>query len=183
VRITLTLDREGDGTRELAAEIDAGGNVRMINTSTGAESDIPAELYVGFDALQHEILVIDGHAYRQDGEESAWLPAPGLEDYLERSLRGSEGPGLWMRLLAADRETRGTQAAGAYQAEQFHLAGLVDEAEVSGDIWLDAASGALVRADLEVPGHLYAYSGGGAHYPVVISMKVEPAEIEPVTLQ
>ncbi len=174
VRISLTVDREGEGARELVAEIDAAGNQRILNTSTGAESGLPEEMFVGFDAVQHEILLIDGAAYRQDGEENAWLPAAGLEDYLERSLRGGEGPGLWIKLLSGGRSATGEG--------RYALAGEVDGAEVTGEIRLDPASGALVQAELEIPGHLFAYSGAGAHYPVIIKLNVEPAEIEAVKL-
>ncbi len=182
VRITLKIDREGDGSRELAAEIDGAGNMRIANISTGTENNLPEEMYVGMSAVQHEFIIAAGQAYRRDGEGGQWAPAPGLADYLERSLRGSEGPGLWMRLAQDARQPRGSEEAGGFRTQHYAFSKLIDVDTASGDLWVDEASGALVRAELEIPGVLFTHSNGGVHYPVKITLEVVPAEVEPVKL-
>jgi len=182
VTITLQSSAPSGTAVQVEAQVDAAGNYHLRRTTQG---DLPA----GFPASKAQtpestdLYVVSGSAYAPDAsggpaqlDYSTWSPS------LEGALRGFYGPGMWLLILPKGSLTAaGSQSQGGFQTIEYHVSGEIETANLTGTIWIDHASGALVGADLQIPAQLLGIPGGPAAAPMKISLRVASAQVAPIS--
>jgi hypothetical protein len=71
---------------------------------------------------------------------------------------------------------------GGFTADKYTVSGVVSEQTISGALWYDPASHALVKAELHVPAALNSNPEAPESGEFVITLNAEKAEIAPITL-
>jgi len=98
-------------------------------------------------------------------------------------LNSSSGPGFWLKVLPQGSFSKlGSEQKGGFQASKYAVNGSVEGSSITGAIWVDEASQALIAAVLSVPGALFSSPTSPAGDPLVIEFSVQKAEVAPVTL-
>lgn len=177
IKIQLNLDWSDGSMRRYSAEIDARGSLHLIEQSENS-SGIDPEM-----SATRETYRINGKLYRQDGENGDWTATAEEADPLARLLNGSTGPGLWLSLLpGAALHPDGEESTGGFNAEKYSVAGMIEDAELLGTIWLDKDTRALVKAELAIPGKLLVDPSAKDPGEMTIKMEVEKAEVGEIKL-
>lgn len=181
VAIVLESSSAEGGTVKVMADVDAAGNYHMTRITRGElPADFPPSAQEPPQAM--ELYVVSGEVYGPD-ESGALVKAEssGLASSLEGSLRGFFGPGMWLLALPKGSLTAGeAEARGGFQASVSDIQGNIEGATITGSIWVDQASGALIGADLQIPGDLLGLPGKPAPAPMTISLQVASADIAPI---
>lgn len=182
VNIRLDLLYPAGNALHVTAEVDAEGNYHLKKQFEGG-------LPEGFPDQQGslpdgtELMVVQGQAYGLD-QDGNWVQAEetGLEGQLESLLSGSNGPGLWIRVLPkGSLAAQGTEAIGGFQAKKYAVQADLEGAAITGSIWVDQDSQALVGAELVIPGGLVSSSDQPAEDPFKINFHVEQADVPAIT--
>jgi hypothetical protein len=172
--ITIDLSsRQPDGSESsLQIAIDNKGDmvVKSIQpvysqVPTLAPNNTPGKVDSPKASVSSEVLVVGGKAYQKNDELAAifdvdpWMTTPVDEDFistLSTILHGANGVALWLDILPEGSLTAaGDDSVGGFAAHKYTVKGTVQEQEITGTLWYEPESGALIKADLVVPGALY----------------------------
>jgi hypothetical protein len=133
-----------------------------------------------------EISVINGTSYQFDSEDNIWLLNPEPVDYisiLSDQLHGSEGPGLWLDLLpAGSLQSSGQATVGGFTTNKYAVNGAVAKHIITGSLWFDMESHALVQVELHVPAALLSVSDESASGELKITLEAQKADIPAMTV-
>jgi hypothetical protein len=130
-----------------------------------------------------ELFVVDGKAYTRIGMQTPATPDDAYLNLLANTLSGPDGPGLWLNLLPDESfMPQGPESYGGFTAAKFLVDGQATDWRLTGTIWVDEGSSALVGATLSIPGGLFYPPESGLAGEVSISLRVEPASIPPISI-
>lgn len=182
VRLALTSSYPDGYVRSLMAQIDAQGNLRLVEPyDLGSEllaTLTPPEAGWG----EFEVFVVDGHAYpRMSGDavaqDDAYLTS------LEDALRSPDGPGMWLLWAGTEElEPAADEDMGGFSAIRYPVEASLGDGTIQGTIWMDKASLALVRAELKISPTLFSTAANPASGNLEILFEVEQAEVAPISL-
>jgi hypothetical protein len=187
IKFDLITTRPDGTIRSLDGEIDSTGNMHLIFGYKGFDlSGTPK----GFDpkALPDsaEMYVIDGKAYQLDEQNPDWSTIPIDENYgqtLSQELHGMEGPALWLNILPAGSiQPAGQENIGGFAADKYTVDGLVDGQKISGTLWEEPKTDALVQAELHVPAALLSSPDKPMNGELKVNLQAQKADVTPVTL-
>lgn len=177
VRLSLTASYPEGDVRSLTAEIDAEGNLHLVEPfELGSEVQAtltPPEGGWG----EFELFVVDGHAYpRMSGEaavqDDAYLTS------LADTLRGPDGPGLWLLLAGTEElEPAAHEDMGGFSAIRYPIDATIEDGTIQGTMWMDEETLALVRAELTISPSLFSTTADPASGDLTILFEVEQADI------
>lgn len=187
VKISLAGSRSGTGNRSIAAEIDQAGNMHLNYSLPAIQvKDLPAGLSAPEEDTQYEVFVINGSAYVPSEEDPAWKTTPVSRDYFEvllSRMHGLEGFTLWLDLLpAGSLQAAGSEETGGFSTDKYTVSGTVGGQLITGALWYDKDSHALVKAELHVPASLDSDPAEPETGEILITLDTEKAEITSVTL-
>jgi hypothetical protein len=180
VMIELEPTYSDDRSKPVLIQVDTSGNIHLsmplsIPDDTVAVSDFTAP-------PDFELFIIDGTAYTRIGADIPLTPDDSYLSMVEDLLFGPEGPGLWLALIPVDGFTAaGSETFGGFSTTKYAVDGPVNVFYVTGTIWVDEESSALVGADLLIPEGLFFPAGSGLSGDVRISFLVEKMDISPIT--
>ncbi len=174
---------DGSGS-SLQIEIDSAGNMHEVgslppfskeNLAQGMEMPTAPESY--------EIFVVDGKAYASLEQNRNWMSTPVAEDYiaqLSATLHTADGLALWLDLLpSGSLISAGQETVGGFATNKYTVKGLVDGQSITGNLWYEQQTGALVKAELTVPSVLY---DGSANGQFKIDLDTQKSKVAPITL-
>jgi hypothetical protein len=142
---------------------------------TTGDVEIPA-LPPDFD-----IYVVDGIGYRFNNIDDAWTPDSEPVDYrarLTKRMYGMDGPGLWLNLLPqGSLQSAGEETVGGFTTEKVAVNGLVADQAITGNLWFDTESQALVQVELHVPAALLSVSEEPVQGELKITLQAQKADI------
>jgi hypothetical protein len=169
--------------KKWTAEIDSAGNTHLsikVPMTAAFTADQPPDAPLPGD---FELFIVGGAAYTRIGGEG---PAARDDSYLTLFadlLDGPEGPGLWLNILPAEDYTpAGTESYGGFTAAKYTVDGQLEKGAVSGTIWVDDQSGALVGADLVVSDGLFFPPGSDRSGDVRITLTGRRMDVPAVVL-
>jgi hypothetical protein len=178
--VTVYSDRE---PKELSAEIDSAGNTHLsisLPLTAAFTADQPPDAPLPGD---FELFIVDGSAYTRIGGEGEAAQDNSYLTMLADTLNGPEGPGLWLNIVPEEDYTpAGTETYGGFTAAKYTVAGNLDKGVVSGTIWVDDQSSALVGAELTVSGGLFFPPGSDRSGDVRITLTVRQTTVPAITL-
>ena len=187
VKISLNGSRTGGGNRSIVVEIDQAGNMHISYSMPAVTvKEMPEGLILPEGDIQYEVYVIDGSAYAPSEEDPAWTTTPVSADYvveLLSQMHGLEGFTLWLDMLpAGSLEAAGGEETGGFTTDKYAVSGAVSGQLITGALWYDQASHALVKAELHVPASLDSDPAEPESGEIVITLNAEKAEISPINL-
>ena len=182
VSLELEASYPDGPARRVTAEIDANGNLHLTDpVDPGPQADEafipPAEGWGSF-----ELFIVDGRAYTlMTGDEA--VPDGNYLDFLEETLRGPDGPGMWL-LWAGTEELGpdGRETFLGFSAIRYPVAADVGPGRIEGTVWVDEATSALVGADLTVSPELFSTSAPPANGDLVIKLRVSRESVSPIAV-
>lgn len=186
VQFNLTALQPAGDARSLQGEIDSAGNMHLrFSSPIPVLPDLPEKLNPDLKLPEEiELYVVDGKAYQPDDQNPAWATAPLADDYgkeLSNLLHGPNGPGLWLSLLPAGSLTSaGQESVGGFAADKYTVNGSVNDQTITGNLWYE--SHALVQVELHIPAALLEPDKPGAQGELKITLEVQKADVELVTL-
>jgi hypothetical protein len=159
VQFTLTTSRPDGTSRSINAQVDAAGNMHVTREYKGyALKSLPQGFDPNLMPGSSEVYVIGGKAYRPSEQVPDWMVKPVNEDFkqsLTLWLHGSDGPALWLEILPPGSiQKAGNETVGGFEAEKYLVKGMVENQNLSGTLWEETETDALVQAELHVPGAL-----------------------------
>lgn len=182
IRLSLTTTDPDGESRSLTAEIDARGNLHLVEPyDLGAELQAtvtPPEAGWG----EFELFIVDGHAYPRMSGEAVTLDDTYLTT-LEATLRSPDGPGMWLLWAGTEElEPAAHEDMGGFSAIRYPVDATLGDGTIQGTIWMDEASLALVRAELSISPALISTSADRAGGPLEIRFEVERSDVPPIEL-
>lgn len=181
VKISLSTIYPAWNSQTVTAEVDAAGNYHLVRKVAGTP---PAGSPQGTGAPDYtELFVVSGAVYGPDKTGTVVKSAvTGLADQLRSLLNGSGGPILWLKVLPkGSLAAQGEEPKGGFQAKKYAVQGRVEGSTITGTIWVDIATGALVAAELDVPGALLSIPSKPAKDPLQVRFQAEKAIVAPIT--
>jgi hypothetical protein len=182
VRLSLTATYPDGEERSLSGEIDAAGNMRLVeplDPGPNLRSTLtPPEEGWG----EFEVIIVGGHAYvhrtgEPPAEDDSYL------DALARELRGPEGPGLWLGWAGTENlEPAGHEEVGGFSAIRYPVQADLGDGSVDGTIWVDEETSALVRAELTISPALFSTAQNLASGDLTIVFEAVQADITPISI-
>lgn len=177
VSLSLTASYPDGTVRSLIAEIDAEGNVHLVEPIApgwGVEATLtPPEGGWG----EFELFVVDGHAYAGTSGEAAVQDDAYLTSLADR-LRGPDGPGLWLVLAGTEElEPAAHEDMGGFSAIRYPIDATIEDGTIQGTMWMDEETLALVRAELTISPSLFSTTANPASGDLIILFEVEKADI------
>lgn len=154
--VTITLrDDYPDGTsRKTTVDIDSQGSYHLKEQHTvtiPAEFSAPAGIENNLDLFN-----VSGKIFIKNGAGKFLAVEPYYAGVLPDLLAGPDGAQMWLSLLAKqDLKDNGAETQGGFSCRKFIVNGM----GISGEAWLDQASGLLVRANLDIPSALITQPG------------------------
>ena len=187
VQFNLTVTRLDGAIRSLDAEIDAAGNMHLIFGYQGFDlTGMPKDYDAKALPPSAEIFVIGGKAYLNDDQDPNWKTTPFDETYpatLSLELHGLEGPSLWLNLLPPGSiQPAGNESVGGFAADKYTVDGSVDGQKISGTLWEEPQSDALVQAELHIPAALLSPPNQPKTGEMLITLKAQKKDVAPVAL-
>jgi hypothetical protein len=181
VKMSLeTIYADGKAVQQ-AVEVDQQGNYSLAKTYTGLPQGYPEEL--GVPPAKTLLVVVDGTAYGPDNDGKLAKAEAGLVTLLENLLRGASGPGMWLSVLPQGSLTiAGQESKGGFETTKYSLQGDIEGNVITGEIWVELQTKALVAAELVVPGALLGSPEQPAPGNLEIHFLVEAAQVAPVTV-
>lgn len=187
IQINLGISQPDGGSSSIQIATDQTGNmdVKFIGIAPAA-SDLPK----GFDlkALKtdSELLVVGGKAYLHNDQDPNWMSSPMDDNYpqsLAQELHGMDGPALWLNILPPGSiQPAGQETVGGFAVDKYVVNGKIDNQVISGTLWEEPQSDALIQADLHVPGALLSDPGQPQPGELHIVLKVQKADVPAITL-
>jgi hypothetical protein len=187
VQIDLSTTRPDGSSLSMHIDSDASSNMHILsNESAPDANDIPK----GFDpkaiVTNSEIWVVAGKSYIPNDQDPNWMSSPVDNNYLQTlalELHGMDGPALWLNLLPDGAvQPAGQETVGGFAADKYTVNGKVDNQVISGSLWEEPQSDALVQAELHVPGALLSDPGQPQTGELKITLKAQKAAVAPITL-
>ncbi len=184
VIIHLSSQKPDGSGNTLQIEIDSAGNMHERGSLPPfPKVDVAQGVELPTMPGNYEIFVVDGKAYAPLELDRNWMSNPVDEDYvpqLATRLHAADGLASWLDLLpAGSLISAGQETVGGFEADKFTVKGSVDGQSITGNLWYEPQSGALVKAELIVPPVLY---DGSANGQFSIALDVQKAEVAPITL-
>ena len=187
VQFSLTTSRPDGTSRSIIAQVDGAGNMHVTMEYKGY---VLKSLPKGFDPKlmpgSSEVYVIDGKAYRPSKQELDWMIKPVNEDFkqsLTLWLHGSDGPALWLEILPPGSiQKAGNETVGGFKAVKYLVKGMVENQNISGTLWEEPETDALVQAELHVPGALLSTPNHPQSGELKITLTAQKADIAPIKL-
>jgi hypothetical protein len=157
-----------------------------FNESALEMTDMPK----GFDpkALKSdsELLVVGGKAYLSNDQDPTWMSTPVEDNFPQtfaQELHGMESPALWLNMLPdSSIQPAGKDNVGGFLVDKYVVNGKVNNQVISGTLWEEPQSDALVQAELHVPGALLSPPDQPQPGELKIMLKAQKADVPPVTL-
>jgi hypothetical protein len=187
IQINLTITRPDSSSRSIQITIDKTGNMDLkFNESAPDTEDIPK----GFDPkaikTDSELLVVGGNAYLLNDLDPHWMSTPIAENYpqtLTQELHGMDGPALWLNMLPdGSIQPAGQEIVGGFAAEKYIVNGKVDNQTISGNLWEETQSDALIQAELHIPAALLSEPNQPEPGELKIVLKAQKADVPAITL-
>ena len=187
LQFTLTTARPDGTSRSINAQVDGAGNMHVTMQYKGY---VLKSLPKGFDPTlmpgSSEVYVIGGKAYRPSKQELDWMTKPGNDDFkqsLALWLHGSDGPALWLEILPPGSiQKAGNESVGGFEAVKYLVKGMVENQNISGTLWEEIETDALVQAELHVPGALLSTPNHPQSGELKITLTAQKADIAPISL-
>jgi hypothetical protein len=187
IQINLSVSRPDGSSSAIQIATDQTGNmnVKFIGIAPAA-SDLPK----GFDlkALKtdSELLVMGGKAYLHNDQDPNWMSTPMDDNYpqsLAQELHGMDGPALWLNILPPGSiQPAGQETMGGFAVDKYVVNGKVDNQVISGSLWEEPQSDALIQAELHVPGALLSDPNQPQPGELHIVLKAQKADVPAITL-
>ena len=187
VQFTLTTARPDGTSRSINAQVDAAGNMHVTMEYKGyALKSLPKGFNPNMMPGSSEVYVIGGKAYRPSKQEPDWMIKPVNEDFKQSLLlwlHGSDGPALWLEILPPGSiQKAGNETVGGFKAVKYLVKGMVENQNISGTLWEEPETDALVQAELHVPGALLSTPDHPQSGELKITLTAQKADIAPITL-
>ncbi len=187
VRITLTSQRPNESLKTIAVEIDSYGNMHIrYDMPVIITEQLPPGLNVSKPVSSYEVYVIDEKAFMPSETNPDWRLNPIASKYsssLSDQMHSLDGFVLWLDILPkGSLEYSGSESLGGFSANRFTINGLIIDQYVTGMLWYDNLTNALVKAELHVPANLDHTGGEPVDGEIFIQLDAERAEIPPVKL-
>ena len=187
IRFHLTTQQVDGALRSMEGAIDAAGNMHLKFVEPPDDlAGMPAGFQAAPEAPQTELFVLGGRAYQPDEQNPDWKTTPIDENFassLSQQLHGMESPALWLNLLPVGSIIpAGSETVGGFAANRYTVQGQVSGAMISGSIWKDPQSNALVRAELHIPAALLSPADAPQAGELRITLTAEKAAVDPIAL-
>ena len=186
VQINLDITRPDGTSHSIQISTDKNGNMDLKFKESAPNANLP----VGFDpkALKtdSELLVLGGKAYVRSDQDPNWMGTPVDDNYpqtLAQELHGMDGPALWLNLLPdGSIQAAGRETVGGFAADKYTVSGKVENQVISGTLWEEPQSDALVQAELHVPGALLSDPAQPEKGELKIMLKAQKADVPAIVL-
>ena len=187
VQFTFTILRIDGSSRSINAQIDSVGNMHVtIGYSGYTLGQLPENYDIKSMPASSDVYVIDGKMYIPSKQDPNWMNNPIQQDfkqYLSTWLHGSEGPALWLEILPTGSITKaGNETVGGFAAVKYLVNGSVANQVISGTLWEDPQTDALVQADLHIPGPFLSTPDKPQSGELKISLTAQKINIPPISL-
>jgi hypothetical protein len=182
IRFDLVATYPDQTSSSTQVEIDAAGNLHLKfkTPSLTGTTDQASTLSPDF-----EIYTVDETGYQFNSQENSWSTTSELIDYrmvLLEQMHGIEGPGLWLDILPdGSLQSAGEETVGGFTTEKVAVNGIVAEQTVTGSLWYDIESQALVRAELHIPAALLSISEEPVQGELKITLEAQKTDIPAIT--
>ncbi len=187
IQINLTSTRPDSSSQSTQITIDAAGNMDVKFTENSpADENMPK----GFDPkaikTDSELLVVDGKAYLPNDLDPTWMSTPIADNYpatLAQELHGMDGPAVWLNLLPdGSIQPAGQDLVGGFAVDKYIVNGKVDNQTISGTLWEETQSDALIQAELHIPGALLSDPDQPEPGELKIVLNAQKADVPAITL-
>ena len=187
IQINLTSTRPTSSSQSTQIAIDNAGNMDVKFTENAPE---PENLPKGFDPkaikTDSELLVVGGKAYLPNDLDPNWMSNPIDEDYrvtLAQELHGMDGPAVWLNMLPdGSIQPAGQDLVGGFAVNKYIVNGKVDDQTISGSLWEEPKSDALIQAELTIPGALLSDPEQPEAGELKIVLHAQKADVPAITL-
>jgi len=188
VKIEQSTTFPNGNTYSYVIEIDSTGNMRITENKPVVmyTGDLPKNTNIDISKFNgaETLYVIDGKAYEPDNFDLGWRTTPVDDDYVQTLsgiLNGADGPGLWLDILTDDAfTTAGNENVGGFDTNKYNVNGQFNGQTISGTVWFEPKTDALIKAELTVPAALMNPSDQTGIYK--ITLDTQQTAIETVTL-
>jgi hypothetical protein len=178
VKISLSTTQPDGSVNNLNAEIDANGNQHLVKTYP--ESSTPLfENGAPNPPTTLEMYVLNGVAYAPD-KNGIFRPADAqsMTATLQNALLSPEGPAFWLKVLPmGSLSPQGNEEIGGFAATKYIIQGKLDQADISGSLWVTPDKQTLLAAEIDVPA---SQAGPQTKGTLKIRFHVEKADIAPI---
>ena len=187
VQIDLSINRPDGSSSSMHIDTDQIGNMHILSNESAPDAkDLPK----GFDPKaiksDSELWVVAGKSYLPNNEDANWMNTPLDSSYLKtlsQELQGMDGPALWLNMLPdGSIQPAGKETVGGFAADKYTVNGKVDNQIISGTLWEEPQSDALVQAELHVPGALLSSPDQPQAGEMKIVLKAQKADVPAVNL-
>ncbi len=101
-----------------------------------------------------------------------------MATYLQSALLSPDGPGFWLKILPTGSLTpQGNEETSGFQTSKYSIQGNLDEATITGFLWVAADKQTLLDTEIDVPASL---AGPQTQGTLQIRFQVEQADIAPI---
>jgi hypothetical protein len=186
VQIDLGITRPDGSSRSIQISTDKSGNMDLkFKESAPDASNLPK----GFDPkaikTDSELLVVGGKAYARSDQDPNWMSSVVDDSYpqtLAQELHGMDGPALWLNLLPdGSIQPAGQDSVGGFAVDKYVVSGKVEGQLITGTLWEEPQSDALIKAELHVPGALLSNPDQPQPGELKIVLKAQKAD-EPLVV-
>ena len=185
--IQLTAQRPDGSNSSTQVEIDSVGNMHVKYSLPALDAKLFPQ---GFDTSKiptsSELFVLNGKAYQPSDQDPSWMSTPMDADYLQTlydELYGPDGVAEWLDILPdGSLVSAGQESVGGFQTDAYAVNGTVDGQAVTGKLWYEPQSDALVKAELNVPAALYDPTDKSLTGALKVNLNTQKANVPLVTL-
>jgi hypothetical protein len=189
VQINLDISRPDGSSRSMQISTDKTGNmdIHLVENNPAFTADLPKEIDPKTLNIASELLVVGGKAYLHSGEDLDWMEHP-LDDNnypqtLAQELHGMDGPSLWLDILPdGSIQPAGQDSVGGFAVDKYVVNGKVEGQVISGTLWEEPQSDALIQAELHVPGALLSAPDQPQLGELIIVLKAQKADVPTISL-
>jgi hypothetical protein len=187
IQFTLATARPDGSRRTIETQIDAVGNMHVKILFDGyALNKLPDGFNIKMMPASSEVYVIDGKAYRPSLQDTDWRNTPVNDDFkmgLLTWLHGSDSPSLWLDLLPPGSIKKvGNESIGSFNAIKYSINGSVGNQNISGTLWEETQTNALVQAELHIPAALTGIAEKAQGKELTITLTVQKTTVPTITL-
>jgi hypothetical protein len=198
ISINLMVTRPDNSTGSIHIDIDVHGNMHIVNKmapdmetpDVPENSTLPKDTRIEKKVID-EILVVDGKSYYPNNLldqfiVTPWMSSPIDTNYistLSNILHGKDSLPVWLdRLPAGSLTDAGDENVGGYSAYKYAVKGTVEGQMITGTLWYEPVSGALIKADLIVPAVLYEFDKENVKGQLTAKLETKKSNIPEVKL-
>lgn len=169
VQIVLQAELPDGTSVRVTADVDAQGNYRVVDDEG--------------DSHPVEDFKVGGLSYSHLKGSDPVVEIKGDVDFLEDILSGPASPAMWLSFMEESSfSLLASEPKGGFTTDHYRIQGNLDQAIITGDLWMDADTNAMVDASMEVPGSLLLETDQSGNKPLRITFQVEKAEVKPIQL-